>query len=346
MKTLAKLLCIQTLIFFASYSQGQTLASSKVDSVKLLIDTALNFAKSRSIYKDKVNWQQIEDSVKFQASNAHSVKEAIPAIRTLFRLLGDHHAFMNYNAKYYRWRAPVKPIDTLAHQAVLTELKKNPYIKIQMLEKGYGYLMIPANNPTQPGEQDRIGQQIQDSLNKLQPEKLKGLIIDLRLNYGGAMFAMLGGIANLFEPGDLGKFTEADGISGDKWGVTRNKAYTGTHTYSTVAKMGKPAGKLKVAVVLSFKTASSGEAVAISFKGRQNTFFIGENTAGYTTSNDSFWIAYSTGVFISTGIEADRNGVLYKDFVQPDLKIIGGDNFDNLKEDKKVLAAVKHLKNL
>jgi len=41
----------------------------------------------------------------------------------------------------------------------------------------------------------------------------------------------------------------------------------------------------KVAVLLSRYTVSSGEVVAVSFKGRENTKFFGEATGGYTTVN-------------------------------------------------------------
>lgn len=344
MKCLLKFTILFSLTIGSFAGHAQTTVPT-TDSVKLLIDTALRFAQTNSIYREKVNWKQVEDSVRAKAAGAHTVTEAIPAMKLLFQMIGDHHAFMNYKGKYYSWRVPTKPIDTPVYKNLLKAIKKAPTLKSQMLTKGYGYLLIPANNPTAKGDQDRIGQEIQDALSKLDPGKLKGLVIDLRLNSGGAMFAMLGGIANLFEPGHLGAFIGADGKGDDHWGVTTHTAFSGNDTYCTVANMGTPAGNLKVVVLLSRYTASSGEAVAISFKGRKNTWFIGENTGGYTTANDSFWLAYALGVFMSSSIEADRNGHTYWNYVQPDRLIVGGDNFDNLAVDKKVIAALKWLKS-
>ncbi|MCX2575632.1 S41 family peptidase [Pedobacter sandarakinus] len=343
MKFLLKFAVFFSLIIPTLFVYRQANASP-TDSVKLLIDTTLSFAKTKSIFREKVNWSQIESQVRAKAAGAKTVKEAIPAIKLLFEMLGDHHAFMNYQGKYYSWRVPSKAIDTPTYKNLIEATKQEPTLKSQMLAKGYGYLLIPANNPRAKGDQDRIGQEIQSALNKLDPSKLKGLVIDLRLNTGGAMFAMLGGIANLFKPGNLGAFVGADGKEDESWGVTPNSAYSGKDTYCTIANIGAPASNLKVVVLLSRFTASSGEAVAISFKGRKNTMFIGENTGGYTTANDSFWLAYSLGVFMSTAIEADRNGNAYWKDVQPDQIIIGGDNFENLNADKKIIAALNWLK--
>ncbi len=347
MKTLTKL--IYLLLFFVLMQPAGLLAQSKTikpDSAHLLIDTALSYAKTNSIYRNQVNWKQVEDTVRITVANAKTIQEAVPAIKLLYKLLGDHHGFLVYNNKYYGWRGPKVSIDTLAHQALLSKIKAhNTTIKSQLIEKGYGYLLIPDNNPTHPHDQDLIGQQIQDSLNKLNPEKLKGLVIDLRLNPGGGMFAMLGGIANLFSPGKLGSFIDPATKTEQAWGVTNNTAYVGTDTYCRLSSVAKSFAGLKVVVLIGPQTASSGEAVAISFKGRNNTWFIGEDTGGYTTANDSFQLTNDIGIFMATSIEADTKGHIYWNNVSPDEQIIGGDNFDDLRTDKKVIAALKWLKN-
>jgi len=48
--------------------------------------------------------------------------------------------------------------------------------------------------------------------------------------------------------------------------------------------------------------------------------------------------------FLSASIEAGKSSNIYWDTVEPDKEIIGGDNFDDLKSDKKVIAALKWLK--
>lgn len=346
MKSTIKLiltLLITMLGYIGSVSAQQT------DSVKRLIDTVLAFGKKNSLYRDQVNWQKLEDSVRFKAATAKTIKQALPAVKLLYQLLGDHHGFITFEKKYYGWRKNEQPLDQAIHAALIKKMKDSYQLKKEMLEKRYGYLMIPDNNPTRPGDVNKIARQIRDSLAALDLNRIKGLVIDLRLNPGGDMFAMIGGLTNLFDNGKLGSFVYPGTGKEETWGVVSSngddKVYGGTDTSCVVKRRGKSLANLKVVVLVGPNTASSGEALAISFKGRKNTLFIGENTSGYTTANDSFQFTNEIGVFMATSVEADRNGKIYLDHVEPDQKIVGGDDFDQLKNDKKIIAALKWLKN-
>lgn len=103
---------------------------------------------------------------------------------------------------------------------------------------------------------------------------------------------------------------------------------------------------MQVVILLSAGTASSGQATAIAFKQRPNTFFIGEPSAeGYTTGNDFFTFNNGISLNLSTAWNADRNGNTYYKQVLPDQVISGGDNFDVLMNDGKIQAAILWLNN-
>ncbi len=322
--------------------------AQQTDSVKRLIDTVLAFGKKNSLYRDQVNWKKVADSVRFSAATATTIKQALPAVKLFYQLLGDYHGFMTYEKKYYGWRKNEQPLSKTTHAALIKKMKDGYKLKKEMLEKRYGYLMIPDNNPTHPGDVNKIARQIRDSLAALNLRKIKGLVIDLRLNPGGDMFAMIGGLTNLFDNGKLGSFVYPGTGKQETWGITSSNGedmvYGGTDTACKVKRRGKSLANLKIVVLVGPNTGSSGEALAISFKGRKNTLFIGENTSGYTTSNDSFQFTNEIGVFMATSVEADRNGNVYLDHVEPDQKILGGDDFDQLKNDKKIIAALKWLR--
>lgn len=91
-------------------------------------------------------------------------------------------------------------------------------------------------------------------------------------------------------------------------------------------------------------TASSGEIVAISLKGRPVTRFFGEPTYGATTGNQSYLISGTSYLTIAGSAETDRNNVVYRPNVLPDELIAGGDNFADLRQDAKVSAALKWLR--
>ncbi|PWK80154.1 peptidase S41-like protein [Mucilaginibacter oryzae] len=346
MKTITKLfLCL----LIAVVINPAATRAQQADSVRRLIDTLLQFGKEHSLYSSQVDWKKVSDSVRLEAANAATIKAALPAIQTFYRLIGDRHGFITYNNKYYGWRGNNKPLDKATHAALIKKMKDGYRLKKQMLEKGYGYLLVPDNNPTHRGAVTEIARQIRDSLAALNPEKLKGLVIDLRLNPGGDMYAMIGGLSNLFEPGKLGSFIYPGTKAEENWNVNSingvDKVYSGPDTPCTINRRGKALYRLKVAVLTGPYTCSSGEALAISFKGRGNTRFIGENTGGYTTSNVSFQFTNEIGVFVASAVEADRLGRAYPDHVQPDDELTGGDDFDNLNNDLKVRAALQWLKH-
>lgn len=342
MKILSKLVYAFTLIIFLKPCSAQT-TITPADSARRLLDTVISFAKNKSLFRKKVDWQKVEDSVRSSAVHAVTIKEVLPSIQLLYKLLGDHHGFITYGGKYYGWRGNDQPIDPKTHAALLKKYKDGYGLTARMLGNSYGYLLIPDNNPTHHGDVDKIAQQIQDTLKKLEPQHLKGLIIDLRLNPGGDMYAMLGGLSSLFKPGRLGSFAFTATGQTEEWGIKNNKVYGGTDTVCHIKQTINPLYNLNVVVLIGPYTCSSGEATAISFKGRINTHFIGENTGGYTTSNESLQFTDQIGFFLATAVEADRNGKLYLDKVQPDEQVIGGDNFDDLKKDKKIRAALKWL---
>jgi carboxyl-terminal processing protease len=349
MKTTAKL-CIIAL-FAIVLTPGETKAQKKemgADSAHRLIDTILNFTKNNSLYRDHVNWKMTEDSVRLTAVNATSIKDALPAVQLLYKLLGDHHGFITYGRKSYGWTGGNKPLDKTTHQALVKKMHDGYKLAPKLLEKGYGYLLVPDNNPTQQGDNEKIAQQIVDSLASLHPGKLKGIIIDLRLNPGGSMWPMIGGLSALFEPGKLGAFVFPASQKTEEWGMKYHPVnrivYDGPDTLSNIKRQGKDLYQLKVVVLIGPYTRSSGEALAISFKGRKNTFFLGEPSGGYTTANESLQFSNKIGFFLATSVESDRNGTAYPDHVKPDKEIIGGDDFDHLENDLKVIAALEWLK--
>jgi C-terminal processing protease CtpA/Prc len=109
---------------------------------------------------------------------------------------------------------------------------------------------------------------------------------------------------------------------------------------SFINPKGKKIDKLKVALITNIITASSGEITAMSFKGRKNTFFIGEPTYGFTTSNDKKELPFGAYMAFMVAYDCDRNGTFYEKII-PDIKVSKQDNFDNLILDRNVQEAIK-----
>lgn len=314
------------------------------DSARRLIDTALSYAKQNSLYRDKVNWTLVTDSVKARNQGAESVVEAMPAVSLLYKMLGDYHGMALYKGKTYKWATSrVKANKDLYTNLVAKYKKGKPAIETRMLEQDYGYLLIPGNNPTKEGEAQAIALQIQDSLNKLNPAKLKGIVIDLRLNTGGNMWPMILGVGNLISKGKLGTFLYPDASKSESWMIKDSSIYSDTSRVYRVKKFAKVNPKIKIAVLMSPYTASSGEATAMSFKAQKNARIFGDNSGGYTTANESFEY-YGVEFLMAQAVSADRTGKVYYENIPPDELITAGDNFDDMTKDAKIIAAMKWMK--
>ena len=73
-----------------------------------------------------------------------------------------------------------------------------------------------------------------------------------------------------------------------------------------------------VAVLTGPRTASSGEAVAVSFRERPRSRSFGQPTAGLSTANGSFPLPDGGMIFLTASVFADRTGRQYGEKLMPD----------------------------
>jgi C-terminal processing protease CtpA/Prc len=74
-----------------------------------------------------------------------------------------------------------------------------------------------------------------------------------------------------------------------------------------------------VAVLIGSGTVSSGEAVAIAFRGRVQTRTFGAATAGATNSPHTYRLADGATFSLSTHWDVDRSGHVYRSPISPDV---------------------------
>ena len=99
-----------------------------------------------------------------------------------------------------------------------------------------------------------------------------------------------------------------------------------------------------VVVLTGHGTSGVGERVAIAFKGRKHTWFIGEPTAGNATGTVCHWIEEGRiGVVIGEDVAVDRKHRSYPGNLIPDEWVPGGDDLSDRAKDKKVQAALQRL---
>ena len=170
-----------------------------------------------------------------------------------------------------------------------------------------------------------------------------GWIIDLRGNLGGNMWPMLAGIGLVVGGGDLGSF-QAPGGNNESWYYRDGRA--GSHSAGqdlVGAQVKEPPFDVPelpwVAVLLDRSTASSGEAIALSFAGRPRSRSFGEHTTGFTTANDEHPLSDGARLYLCSSVEADRTGKRYNDGIYPDVVLAAPDSIPEEKQDVVLRAA-------
>jgi len=332
-----KIIFIFLLTNFISASFGQFPTS---------VDSLYTFIKSNSVYRNTVDWSPIDIAFRKNLMNAQSLKDTMNCFVYVLDILNDVHTQIFLNNQYYGnypkfddttmiWLKPLNDKAVSLTNKIHTELLTN---KI-------AYVRVPSIQVYDKKQIDNYAQSLYDSINKFSFKKVTGFIIDLRLNGGGNIYPMLSGLSSFLGEGVIGYETDVYDSIARKWEIKNgNFVIGGYQTTEKAVKLKSIFQKTPVVVLISPVTKSSGSMTAIAFKKRPKTFFIGEPTAdGYTTSNGYFQFAPNLTLNFATNFVADRGMTIYKTTVNPDINVYHGDNFENLKSDKKVKLAVQWL---
>jgi len=332
-------------LFFTIFSitvvfHAQKQVNFKNDSVKQYIDKTLLLIHNNALNKDKIDWNFLKTEVYNKTKDADNIQAALSVYAYLFEKIEDHHGWLSYKNKNYRWIKKTKRID---NEIVKNAVKKYGKVKAVLINKNIGYIRIPGNNDFSTKKMDSIAANIVDEIDKINSGKIKGWIIDLRLNTGGNMYPMIAGISDLIGDNEkIGGFVTSDKKSEGEWILKNGNIYIDDNQVLNRRKLKIPVTKqLPVTVLISGYTASSGEMTAVSLIGRKKSKMFGEDSAGYTTTNEGFKVDANSGLNLAVGYVVDRTGKLYIENVKPDIEIIGGDNFEDLNKDKKIRASIQ-----
>ncbi|MBC9933204.1 S41 family peptidase [Chitinophaga qingshengii] len=267
--------------------------------------------------------------------------EVAPLYKEVFEQLNDHHGGLKYKGKTFGWSKPAALSNTY-----LKERIKDDKVASEAINGKIGYIRIPGNNDFAFKKVDSLANDIVSHINSIDNDKIKGWIIDLRLNTGGNMYPILLGLKEFI--GDnivFGGFRNAQHKATGNWEIKNGKMLIDDVELERKSALKYPVKNNMPIVILSgCYTASAGEMTAISFIGRANTYIVGEPTAGYTTAVQGFKINETAGINLATDYVVDRNLKMYKANIIPDVEIIGGDNLENLKKDQKIKKALTLIK--
>lgn len=310
------------------------------------VDSIYSLIKARSIYRNHADWIKIDSSFKNKLQKAKNDLDSLKSLLPVFELLGDVHSNINYKNNTYS-NYPSFDDATLQYLIPLVQKsqEQDGKIKTCLIEHHFAYIQIPGIQAW--GEQiNTYAKAISDSLCALPLNKIKGYIIDLRLNSGGQLSSMVSGLNMLLGEVYLGGGMDANNNESYLFTIKDSNFHINGMPMTRIQNNCKPNQSNKpVVLIIGPATRSSGSILAIAFKQRPYTLFIGEPTAdGYSTGNDYFYFGPNLNLNLSTSYSQDRKKNVYKNSIPPDLIIKGGDNFEVLTKDLKVQAALEWLK--
>lgn len=301
-------------------------------------------AKETSLYADQIDWGDVNQHFITLTKGKESTEELKEGLQYLINSLGDKHGSIRLakdHSIFVYYSGEVKGIDNRDANFVNTVINDiSATFSYQLLDDGVGYLKVVGIGG---GDVKKQADFIRKGLVDLKAKGVDKWILDLRFNGGGNMEPMIAGLAPLLGDGYIG------GAMDNKNQITRNyhiKDGQFDNAGRIVCEM-KNTSMIsrdeKVAVLLSRYTISSGELVAVAFKGRENTRFIGEETAGYTTGNGYEYLNDELILIISEDVYMDRNKVRYDGKVGVDEKIEFQHHVE-LGEDLQVIRAMEWLR--
>lgn len=322
------------------------------------IDSVVNIMRRDALHRNRLDFDAIRDSIRTRAAGAKTVEDTHPAIRESTSLLDDHHSYF-VTAKEVREQFGLSEADIeqgksgktpSLEESKLDSLSRTlNYAESYLLDAQYGYIKVPSFENLYEQGMRMFADSLQRSIRKMDTERLRGWIVDLRDNDGGNMVPMISGLGPLLD-GDNRFFTV------DEAGTPHESAFYSEGGFYIVASdekredpilqsdisyiLKKPG--LPIAILTSPKTASSAEAVTAIFADQPNVAIIGSKTNGLTSTNSFNFLPDNSVLNLTIGYYANRNKEIYRQGIEPDIKIETVNDRDMVLDfDNTVSRAVK-----
>jgi carboxyl-terminal processing protease len=267
------------------------------------LEEVATLLQRHSVRRRSIDWTAFRAEMIAAAGPAQSIDATHPGVRRALELLGDGHSV------YVPMRGTPISVPTRRCDA--------PTVGRVLIPPGIGYLRVRSFSGT-PAAATLYAQQLQDSIRAADRDGLLGWIVDLRGNSGGNMYPMLAGVGAILGEGVHGYFVDADGVEvpfSYRAGVSFYDNVP-LHELSSVYRLRQPPAR--IAVLTDGWVASSGEAMAVAFRGRAQTRSFGTPTCGLSTGTSTWFLSDTSRLIITSAIMVDRTRRAYGDVIVPD----------------------------
>ena len=310
-----KSVLIFILFLASSIAYSQNLENKISTSNKKFIKEISKIIKEKSLFSDSLNWNEISEelvALPLGKDGSEDHKIIFAFFTKKLRNVGDKHSLF------------LTPASINSYLIKNSELKQP---ESKYLGSGIGLIKVPMCMTFNSTKDKDFANSIRYQIKKIDTEnEIIGWVIDLRNNGGGNMWPMIAGLNALMEDGVVGYLVGTTNNKEQKWKTENGKINYSkeiTDTYK-VKKINN-----KIAVLINSMTGSSGEMTAIAFIGLPNVKLFGQPSAGYTTTNSTFYLSDGTQLYLATNFVADRTHKTYPDKIIPDVIINTPSSFGN-----------------
>lgn len=282
---------------------------------KYLAD-ALRVIQRRALYSASVDWDAVHAAARETAARTRSYAGTHRWLSRVLKQAGGQHSHM---ALSYRLPGATERTAAAAAGTAPADGSGAPSLPEGRLIEGAAYLSLPhlsrrSGGPLLARRYAIAGSRLVGRLAVTQP---RGWIVDLRQNTGGNMWPMIAAVAGLLDRGVLGHFLLPDGQR-QAWSLNRRHISLGRKPIARVHGRPRRRDQAPLAVLISDRTASAGEAALVALQAQSPTRTFGTATAGMTTGNITHVLPDGTRLMISACHYANSAGQLISGPIQPD----------------------------
>ena len=285
---------------------------------QIVLDRVLQLAQERALNASRVDWIDTRKVARQMLQRDDTDAGLRASVRYALKQLGDRHSL------YLPPRPEAAPgaqqsRPPLPSQTQGTLMSVPPPAPIAVPTRGPANTPMLVLNAWSGRAVPAAATQARAALNDLLTQPTCGFILDLSNNQGGNMWPMVGGVLPLLSTGPLGAFEYRDGKRAAIASTGNGLLHAGrAHALNDLTLSLPKHVPSRIAVLMGPRTASSGEIVAVLFKGQGNVRFFGKPTAGVPTANSTFPLPNGGMLALTTAITLDRAGNGYAASLLPD----------------------------
>ena len=256
---------------------------------KQYVRKAVRLMDKKGLFAEGPQWEESRSMA--LAAEPASMEEAYDVVRTALKAAGGKHSFL--------WTK-----DQMEERAAEDEVTAP---SVALLDDGIVVVTLPHFSGQTQEENQRYALTVLDAL----PESISGVVIDLRGNTGGNMYPMIAAVHRFLPDDKILRF--------------KSRKYTMPVTKDFVLRSTgidpQPQIDCPIAILTDGRTASSGEATLLCFRGMDYTRSFGAPTAGYASANEPLAMPDGSRLVLTTSCDVARTGEIFcDDPIAPDVE--------------------------